>query len=77
MCTHRCCVISAYSQTTIKLKQNKFPYRSKHEFQIMAEENKDMEVDGQEMMEEGDEDWEYYDDNDVLTDFWQVCIKFL
>ena len=23
-----------------------------------------------EMMEE--DDWEYYDDNDVLTDFWQV-----
>ena len=40
----------------------------------MAEENKDMEVDDQEMMEEGDEDWEYYDDNDVLTDFWQVSI---
>ena len=43
----------------------------------MAEENKDMEVDGQEMMEEGDEDWEYYDDNDVLTDFWQVRITFI
>ena len=42
----------------------------------MAEENKEMEVDGEEMMEEGDEDWEYYDDNDVLTDFWQVCIEF-
>ena len=40
----------------------------------MAEENKDMDVDDQEMMEEGDEDWEYYDDNDVLTDFWQVSI---
>ena len=42
----------------------------------MAEENKEMEVDGEEMMEEGDEDWEDYDDNDVLTDFWQVCIEF-
>ena len=42
----------------------------------MAEENKDMEVDDQEMMEEGEEDWEYYDDNDVLTDFWQVSVKF-
>ena len=40
----------------------------------MAEENKDMEVDDQELMEEGDEEWEYYDDNDVLTDFWQVSI---
>ena len=26
-----------------------------------------------EMMEE--DDWEYYDDNDVLTDFWQVIIN--
>ena len=42
----------------------------------MAEENKEMDVDGEEMMEEGDEDWEYYDDNDVLTDFWQVGIAF-
>ena len=42
----------------------------------MAEENKEMDVDGEEMMEEGDEDWEYYDDNDVLTDFWQVGVAF-
>ena len=70
-----CCVISVSSLKVINTKQNKFSCRSKqNELKIMAEENKDMEVDDQEMMEEGDEEWEYYDDNDVLTDFWQVSI---
>ena len=70
-----CCVISVPSLKFINTKQNKFSCRSKqNELKIMAEENKDMEVDDQELMEEGDEEWEYYDDNDVLTDFWQVSI---
>ena len=48
---------------------NFLPDQNKHEFKIMAAggtEEEDLEK-----MEEGDDDWEYYDDNDVLPDFWQ------
>ena len=76
MYTHECCVITAHSVKPFDSKLILFSCRKKYEFPIMAEENKEMDVDGEEMMEEGDEDWEYYDDNDVLTDFWQVGIAF-